>query len=671
MSEPSKAVFLSYASQDAEAAARICACLRAAGIEVWFDQSELRGGDVWDQSIRKQIKTCALFLPVISHTTHDRREGYFRLEWKLAVDRSHLMDAELAFLLPIVIDDTRDDDERVPERFREVQWTRLPAGETPPAFVERVARLLSPEPSDATGSSPARTPASSTSRPLTAPSAPSKGSRLASLLIAGVVLLGVGYLGLDKFVLSKRSAAKLPAASAQGAIPEKSIAVLPFVDMSEKKDQEYFGDGMAEEILDFLVKIPDLEVIGRTSSFQFKGKTDDLRAIGAALRVAYVVEGSVRRSGERVRITAQLIDTRDGARRWSETYDRDAGDVLKVQDEIALGLVRALQLEITDPERLRANASAHSVEVYDLYLRGLHAMDQRDQAGWENAIVDFRRALELDPKFVPAGERLADSFEKLADYNFVAPQIGFEQARSAADAVLKIAPNSARAHAVLANVYGLYDFNWDGAAREFATARELAPSDPVVLRAGTLERIAVGRWDEALAIADAAISSDPLAAGVFHSRGHAYIRLGRVQEAEGSYRRALAIAPQGAWTHYYLGVALLTEGKTEAALAEMQQEPYVGAKLAGLVVAYQALHRTAEADATLAQLEAQNANDNAMGVAESYAYLGQKDKAFEWLNRAYIQKDSSIWSVKGDPLLAGLYGDPRFKAFPRKMNIPE
>ena len=147
MTEPSHAVFLSYASQDAEAAQKICGALRAAGIDVWFDQSELRGGDAWDQSIRKQIKTCALFIPVISRNTHERDEGYFRLEWKLAVDRSHLMTGNKAFLLPTVIDDTRDDDENVPDRFREVQWTRLPTGETPPAFVQRVQRLLALDPS--------------------------------------------------------------------------------------------------------------------------------------------------------------------------------------------------------------------------------------------------------------------------------------------------------------------------------------------------------------------------------------------------------------------------------------------------------------------------------------------------------------------------------------------
>src|SRR5271169_203672 len=183
MTETSHAVFLSYASQDAEAAQKICEALRAAGIEVWFDQSELRGGDAWDTSIRKQIKTCALFIPVISHTTHDRREGYFRLEWKLAVDRCHLMDADLAFLLPVVIDDTRDDDERVPERFREVQWTRLPGGETPPAFVERVQRLLSGETSMA-----ARAGTASAALPAIEGRSPTSGWSRRVLPVAAAVL---------------------------------------------------------------------------------------------------------------------------------------------------------------------------------------------------------------------------------------------------------------------------------------------------------------------------------------------------------------------------------------------------------------------------------------------------------------------------------------------------
>src|SRR5579862_7844928 len=315
----SRAVFISHASQDAEAAGRICEALQAAGIEVWFDQSELRGGDAWDQSIRKQIKTCALFLPVISRNTHDRVEGYFRLEWKLGVDRSHLISADQAFLLPVVIDDTRDDDERVPERFREVQWTRLPGGLTPPTFVERVQRLLSPETSTAI-----RAPASGLSAAAPAIRRMDRGARGANFAVAlcgTVVILALAYFVFDKFRISKHIAA--PSASSVTARsvdttaptftpPPHSIAVLPFVNMSGNKEQEYFSDGISEELLDSLSRLNDLQVAARTSSFSFKGKDVDISTIAHKLNVAAVLEGSVRRSGNTIRITVQLISAVTG-----------------------------------------------------------------------------------------------------------------------------------------------------------------------------------------------------------------------------------------------------------------------------------------------------------------------------------------------------------------------
>jgi TolB-like protein len=257
-----RAVFLSYASQDAEAARRIFDALRAAGIVVWFDQSELRGGDAWDRQIRKQIHDCTLFMPIISKNTHERAEGYFRLEWNLAVDRCQRMSADKAFLIPVDIDDTPDDDERVPEKFRDVQWTQLPAGKTPPEFITRILQLLSPE----SGHSPT---------------------------------------------------------IALGRISEKSIAVLPFTNLSAEKESEYFSDGLAEEILNALSQVAELRVAARSSSFSFKGKATDAGEIARRLHVAHVLEGSVRRAGERLRITVQLVDARKGFQLWSERYDRN------------------------------------------------------------------------------------------------------------------------------------------------------------------------------------------------------------------------------------------------------------------------------------------------------------------------------------------------------------
>src|SRR5215469_12484245 len=305
VSTPTGAVFLSYASQDAEAAQKICNALRAAGIEVWFDQSELRGGDAWDESIRNQIKACALFIPVISANAHARLEGYFRLEWKLAVDRSHRIASKQPFLLPVVIDDTSQADDAIPERFRELQWTRLPGGQVMPTFVERVQRILSPTAPPEHLSVRSDSGAHTRRDPLAAVAtgrAKPYWSRAGFLALAVMIIAGGAYLVINRFVLSKH------AALAPATAGDKSIAVLPFVDMSEKHDQEYFGDGMAEEILDVLARIPGLKVIGRTSSFQFKGRTEDLRKVGAALGAAYVVEGSVRRTGDRIRVTAQLIN---------------------------------------------------------------------------------------------------------------------------------------------------------------------------------------------------------------------------------------------------------------------------------------------------------------------------------------------------------------------------
>jgi TolB-like protein len=359
-STPPGAVFLSYASQDADAAQRICTALRAAGIEIWFDQSELRGGDAWDRQIRKQIQDCALFIPLISQHSQERLEGYFRLEWKLAVDRSHRMAAERSFIVPVVVDSTRERDALVPDAFRDVHWTYLSEGEASQAFVARVAALLgAPAPvAMATVPSP---------RPVTLRLARTPNRRalwIPLVLAALAIVLGGGWFALQHSGLRRHAQADTVGQS-QPAVAEKSIAVLPFVDLSEKHDQEYFADGVAEETLNQLAQIPGLKVIGRTSSFQFKGKSDDLRKIGTALGAAYVLEGSVRRSGDRLRVTAQLLDTQDGAHRWSESYDRPFDDVLKLQRELSAGVARAMEVTVGSDVQQMATASKNP-EAYDL-----------------------------------------------------------------------------------------------------------------------------------------------------------------------------------------------------------------------------------------------------------------------------------------------------------------
>ena len=335
MNTTSRAVFISYASQDAEAAGRICEALRAAGLEVWFDQSELRGGDAWDQQIRRQIHECALFVPVISATIQGRPE-IVRREWRLAVDRTHDMSERVAFLVPVVIDDTGDAQADVPDAFRAVQWSRLPSGPTP-AFVARISQLLSPSKSQA----PAHARPSNGSVPFSerqgAIGAVSLRLRLVSLLIAAVTVIGVGYLAADKFFLPKRTLQTSapggqPTAPAQGATSEKSIAVLPFIDISEKRDQGYFSDGLSEELIDLLGKVPGLHVPARASSFYFKGKQSTLPDIAKALNVTHVLEGSVRKSGDRLRITAELVHVADDTRVWSETFDRELDDIFKLPE---------------------------------------------------------------------------------------------------------------------------------------------------------------------------------------------------------------------------------------------------------------------------------------------------------------------------------------------------
>ena len=502
MTDSAKAVFLSYASQDAEAARRICEALRAAGIEVWFDQNELRGGDVWDQHIRQRIHDCALFVPVISAHTDERSEGYFRLEWKLAVDRSHLMADDAAFLLPIVIDRTADESARVPDKFHTVQWARLPGGAAPPEFCRQVKAFLA-----------------GTARPARRQFSPAPARRSSrGPLIAGVSALLLAAIAVFSWRTLNRAQdialtpSKL-AASSVNAIPEHSIAVLPFVNASARADQEYLSDGLSEALLNLLSKVPGMQVAARTSAFSFKGRDVDVATIGRQLRVANVLEGSVRKVGNHLRVTAQLERADNGYQIWSESYDRELGDVFRIQDEIANAVVKVLKVSLLGTAAPRS-LSAQNADAYLIFLQGRAKMLTQRLADTKEAAMDFTRALKLDPNYAPAYVELATAKLQLAEFEVTGDrQAAFESASNEAtlliEQALALDPGNAQAYIERGYLRAFSDNA--GAEQDYRRGIELNPNS-----ARGHEGLATvlyedpRRRDEALAMLTRAHQLDPL-----------------------------------------------------------------------------------------------------------------------------------------------------------------
>jgi TolB-like protein/DNA-binding winged helix-turn-helix (wHTH) protein/Flp pilus assembly protein TadD len=490
------------------------------------------------------------------------------------------------------------------------------------------------------------------------------------LPIIGLSMIAA-YFAIDRVVRLHGIAPPLQQTAATPVpVSRSSVAVLPFVDMSEKKDQEYFGDGMAEEILDLLAKVPGLTVIGRTSSFQFKGKNEDLRTIGSKLNAAYVLEGSVRTSVDRVRIAAQLIDTRTGAHEWSETYERPIGDVLKLQETIAAAIARELQLTVA-PRYLNSRASVKNAEAYDLYLRGRHAHDWGDVAGADEGATLFQQAFDRDPTLADAAAWLANTYVYRVMAGTLEPTAGFEQARGLATVALKLDPKSAEAIAVLSRVHGFCDWDWAAAERELQQAMTVAPGNVDLLSAAATLFYTLGRWDEALRLINAALAQDPLNPETLDLLSWVQDARGHLPEAEAALRRVLDIRPASSEGHHDLGLLLLARGERDAALVEVQQEPNDFDRGHGLAIVYSALGRKADSDAALAGMLKLHTGGSAVAVAQVYAFRGQSDQALYWLERAYAQKERYLFYIKADRLLKNIDGDPRFKAVVRKMKLPD
>ena len=475
---------------------------------------------------------------------------------------------------------------------------------------------------------------------------------IGALLLAA--LTGGGFLWFHR--------AKHPE-STTPAVAEKTIAVLPFVNMSNDKDQESFSDGISEELLNLLAKVPQLQVAARTSSFSFKGKPIEIPEIARKLHVANVLEGSVRKSGDQLRITAQLIRAAEGYHLWSETYDRKVDDIFKIQDEIAGEVVKQLKVTLLGG---KPTVRTTDPKAYALYLQAKQLGRQNNAEAFKKSDALFHQVLEIDPRYAPAWDELAKNFVNKVAGGLVSIPEGYGRAREAAEKALAIDPNYAPAHARLGAV-AQYQTDDAGAATHYERALTLDSTDLNVIGNATSFLLNLGRLDEALVLEQAIVRRDPLDTTGFYNLGNYQRCSGKYNEAIASYRTALSLHPGRGVVHFGLGVALLLKGDAAGALAEIEQETLELWQAIGLPMAYHALGRKADSDTTLATLIAKYEKDSSYNIAYVYAYRGQADQAFAWLDKAIEYHDGGLAEIVTENLFDKLHSDPRWLPFLRKI----
>ena len=504
-------------------------------------------------------------------------------------------------------------------------------------------------------------------------------SRRLDYIIISLLVLAIGLFAFDRFVprrvepAAASGEAQTPAvpgasapsaASAAPAASDNSIAVLPFVNMSSDKEQEYFSDGISEELLNLLAKIPQLQVTARTSSFAFKGEKIGIAEVARQLHVAHVLEGSVRKSGNAVRITAQLINAATDTHLWSETYDRKLDDIFAVQDEIAADVVKQLRVTLLGAA---PKARTTDPEAYALYLQAVQLGRQNTEEAFKQSDELFRKVLAIDPRYAPAWADLSGNLANETGQGLLPNKEGFAQAREAATKAVAIDPEYAPAHARLGRVAMYGDNDLAGAAQHLQRALALDPSDLDVLRNSATLLVSLGRLDEALALDEAVVRRDPVSVVALFNLGLDQRYASRFDAAIASFRTVLRLAPGRGNAHAQLGTALLLKGDAQGALAEIEQETSDPWKMFGLPMAYHALGRKADTDSAMAALTAKLEKDAPYNIAYVYAYRGEADKAFACLDKAVEYGDPGIGEIVTESLFDKIHADPRWLSFLRKV----
>ena len=498
------------------------------------------------------------------------------------------------------------------------------------------------------------------------------GKKLDRAIIV-VLTLSLGYFAFDKFVLDPARDAEREETVAKQArsdalvesYGDKSIAVLPFVNMSDDADNEYFSDGISEELLNLLSKISQLRVISRSSAFSFKGKGIAIPALAEQLNVAHVLEGSVRKVGNRVRITAQLIDARSDTHLWSETYDRTLDDIFATQDEIAARVVAQLKLTLLGNETLSVRKT--DPEAYALFLQARYLRLQDNPEAYVKALHLYQESLAIDPDYPPALEGLAEMYVYHGLFGLLPVGEASRLARQTIDRAIAIDPDFAVGVAGLGWIAILYDHDMAAAARHFERALMLDPTDLDIIDGVAYVAEAIGRLDTALAFREYAVARDPAGPVGHFDLGLIYLKLGRPDDAATNVRTALALHPEhfGAWA--VLGLALLAKGETRAAVEAIEQETIEMYRLSGLAFAYHELGQQDESDKFLAELIEKHAKEASSEVASVFAWRGDIDNAFKWLEKALENDETALSNVASHYTFRNLHDDPRWQPFLAKL----